>query len=353
MPNLILAAVPLIATVLVGCGTLSAPGFEGPSRGNFNGEVFVNQQPAEGDDKGLGAFLKWQLTGESGEWPDWVDSEPGAAPPKQVDEGKLQVTFVNHATLLVQTNGLNILTDPHWSKRASPFDWVGPSRHRAPGIRFDDLPPIDVVLISHNHYDHLDIPTLKRLARTHDPVFMMGLGNAALLKQEGIERVIALGWWQKHVVDGVWFNFVPAQHFSGRGLSDRDKTLWGGWVIEAEQGPVYFAGDTGWGPHFAQIRQRFGPIRLAMIPIGAYKPRWFMSPVHIDPAEAVKAHRVLDAHRSVSIHWGTFGLADDGYLEPLDDLKAARRAQGVSVDAFRSLKEGQSLELVERANGSD
>lgn len=321
-----------------GC-VFSAPGYRGPASDHFDGERFFNREPVENRTT---AFFKWMATRRKGPWREWTDAEPGPAPPRRVGAGELRVTFVNHATVLVQMDGLNLLTDPIWSERCSPVSWAGPRRHRPPGIRFEDLPPIDAVLVSHNHYDHLDVPTLRRLHAEHRPRFLVGLGNAALLDAEGIDRVDELDWGDAvDLSDAVRATFVRARHFSGRGLTDRDRTLWGGFIVEGPAGPVYFAGDTGFGGHFAEIRARFGPPRLALLPIGAYRPRWFMAPVHLSPADAVRAHQVLEAHVSVAIHYGTFRLADDGQDEPAEHLSMALNAAGVSPARFWLLPEGE------------
>jgi L-ascorbate metabolism protein UlaG (beta-lactamase superfamily) len=304
-----------------------------------HGRRFRNLVPTE-----HGSFWKWQLTRERGFWREWVDDVPGEAPPARVGGGRVRVTFVNHATMLVQFDGINILTDPIWSMRCSPFAGLGPKRHRPPGIRFRDLPPIDVVLVSHNHYDHLDLPTLHALRKRHRPRFVLPLGNDLLLRRHGIRNVTALSWWQSTALaNGIDVTLVPAQHFCARGLSDRDASLWGGFVIRAPSGNVYFAGDTGWGPHFAMIAERFAPLRLAMLPIGAYLPRWFMQPVHVSPEEAVEAHKILGAQTSVAMHYGTFNLGDDGELQPLDDLRAALEAN--SVTNFLTLAHGEGRDV--------
>jgi L-ascorbate metabolism protein UlaG (beta-lactamase superfamily) len=244
----------------------------------------------------------------------------------RIDDGRLRVTFVNHATTLVQMDGVNILTDPIWSERCSPVSWAGPKRHRAPGIRFEDLPPIDAVIVSHNHYDHLDIPTLRRL---HASRIVTSLGNAALMAKHGVAGARDLDWWQSFDLnDRVRITSVPAQHFCARALSDRNNTLWGGFVISGPSGNVYFAGDTGWGKHFGEIAERFGSVRLALLPIGAYLPRWFMKPAHISPAEAVDAHLALRAGTSMAMHFGTFQLGDDGEFQPVEDLQRALAERG-------------------------
>jgi L-ascorbate metabolism protein UlaG (beta-lactamase superfamily) len=268
-----------------------------------------------------------------------VDEAPGPPPPERVGGGRMRVTFINHATLLLQCDNVNMLTDPIWSDRCSPFAGAGPRRHRAPGIRFRDLPPIDLVLLSHNHYDHLDLPTLHALRKRDRPRFITPLGNDLFLKRHGIRNVTALDWWQSS--DSI--TLVPARHFSARGLSDRDANLWGGFVIGGASGHAYFAGDTGFGEHFAKIVARFPAIRLAMLPIGAYLPRWFMSPVHSSPADMVRAHQILGAQLSVPMHYGTFNLGDDGELEPLADLKRAIDAAG-GVPSIRVLAHGEGFE---------
>lgn len=327
-----------VAALFVLAGCFGASGYQGPVSDHFDGELFFNQVAIERN--GFGAFLEWQVTAEEGPWEE--QSGPvGPAPPDRVGEGALRVTFVNHATVLLQLDGKNVLTDPIWSDHTSPVQGVGPERWRPPGLRFEDLPPIDGVVISHNHYDHLDLPTLERLEETHHPRFFVGLGNRALLEEAGLADVVELDWWQEDDLGRLPVMAVPAQHFSGRGLGDRDNTLWAGWVLRGTGGPVYFAGDTGLGPHFAQIRSRVGRPRLAVLPIGAYLPRWFMKPIHLDPAEAVTAHRRLQAHRSVAMHFDTFRLADEAMGQAPRDLRTAMADQGVAADRFWVLDFGE------------
>jgi L-ascorbate metabolism protein UlaG (beta-lactamase superfamily) len=321
----------------------AAPHYRGPVSDHFDGTRFHNLTVTA--DKHDGA-LKWMLERPWGtrNWRSWVDEPPGPPPPRRVDGGGLRVTFVNHSTMLVQMDGLNLLTDPIWSERCSPVSFAGPKRHRPPGIRFDDLPPIDVVLLSHNHYDHLDVPTLRRLLAKHAPRIVTALGNGLVLTKSGLGDSTELDWWQATPLsDAVTVTAVPAQHFSSRGVSDRNRNLWCGFVISGPSGHVYFAGDTGWGPHFEQIRQRFSPIRLAMLPIGAYLPRWFMSPVHIGPDQAVEAHLALRASTSVPMHYGTFDLGDDGETQPVEELRAAIAEKGDTK--FRVLGFGEGLDV--------
>jgi L-ascorbate metabolism protein UlaG (beta-lactamase superfamily) len=334
----------------MGCSIFSAPLYRGPEpRGaRFDGERFLNEQPTES--RGVGDLVKWRLTGEPGPWREWTDAPWGPPPPPRVGRGELRVTFVNHATTLVQIDGINILTDPVWSHRVGPVSFAGPTRVRPPGIRFEDLPEIDVVVVSHNHYDHMDIPTLRRLGQAFNPRFFVGLGNAPTLHEQRIGNVAELDWWQTvELRNGVKLTAVPAQHGSNRGLADRNRTLWAGFVFEGAGGYAYFAGDTGFGPHFAEIRERFGAPRLAILPIGAFRPVWFMHPVHVSPAQAVEAHQALGARRSVGMHFGTFPLADDGQDEPVKELAAARAREGVSADHFWVLGfgEGRDVPVVE------
>jgi L-ascorbate metabolism protein UlaG (beta-lactamase superfamily) len=248
---------------------------------------------------------------------------------------------VNHSTFLIQVDGINILTDPVWSERVSPFTFTGPRRMRPPGVKFEELPRIDLVLLSHNHYDHLDVATLKRIHDKYNPQYIVPLGVSAYLRSKKIDLVRELDWWQK-VSFGTNFNIeaVPAQHFSGRGTLDRDKTLWCGYAIHGDHGNIYFAGDTGYNPEtFKEIGRRTNPT-LAIIPIGAFKPEWFMSPIHCSPDEAVEIFKDLGSPQTIASHFGTFPLADDGVDDPIDGLKNALKLNGIPEDKFLVLKEG-------------
>ena len=249
-------------------------------------------------------------------------------PPERVNGSDLRVTMVNHMTLLIQTMGLNILTDPIWSKRCSPVQWAGPKRYRPPGVKFTDLPPIDIILLSHDHYDHMDKTSLIRLHKAFQPTIITGKGNTKHLSKWKINTGIELDWWEKHNWSSdIHFTATPAQHFSGRTLWDRNKTLWIGLWIHTPHGDIYFAGDTGMGPHFEKIRTRLGVPRLSLIPIGAFQPRWFMSPVHLDPEEAWTTHKILHSQNSVATHYGTFALAMDEQNEPEEKIKILRHQE--------------------------
>jgi len=332
----------VVIGLLLGCCVFSAPTYEGPVGPHFDGEHFFNPGDPSTNESRWGAFLRWRMSRDLGPWEEWVEGTIGAPAKRRNGRGELHVQFINHSTCLIQMGGLNILTDPVWSERVSPVSFAGPARRRAPGVPFEDLPPIDAVLISHNHYDHLDVPTLQRLSRDHRPRFFAGLGVRAYLEQQGIERSEDLDWWgHADLGEDVRVTFVPARHFSGRGLCDRNGTLWGGFVVAGPGGPVYFAGDTGFGDHFAEIRERLGRPRLALLPIGAFRPRDFMGPIHIDPAEAVRAHQVLGAGTSMGIHFGTFVLADDGRLEPVEELQKVLSGMAVPRPRFWALRQGE------------
>ena len=299
--------------------------YSGPASDHFNGEHFYNPRGAALH--GGGSLAKWMLTRAPGRWRKRIDAAAGATPPERVGDGNIRATFVGHSSVLIQVEEINILCDPIWSNRASPLSWIGPRRHRSPGIHFDQLPTIDLVLQSHDHYDHFDVPTLRRIAARWNPDFAVPLGVGARLTSKGIAQdshIQEMDWWQSaEAYDKIRVTAVPATHFSGRGLRDRNKTLWCGYVIESASGTVYFAGDTAYGSHFAAIAERFPEIRLAFLPIGAYRPQWFMGPVHISPQDAVRAHKEVGAATSIAIHFGTFRLADDGEQEPVNELKRA------------------------------
>lgn len=294
-------------------------------------------------------ILRWKLTAKKVKWPKWVHNNSKALLPNHVTNDQIAVTYINHATCLIQTTDYNILTDPVWSHRVSPFTFVGPKRVRHPGIAFDKLPKIDIVLISHNHYDHLDLHTLKRLEKAFQPYFFAPLGNRKLLTKHGLSKVQEFNWWDSSSVfknSELKITLVPAQHFSGRGLHDRDKALWGGFVFELiKENPikVFFAGDTGYASHFKQIYEKFGAIDVSLLPIGAYEPSYIMQEMHMNPKEAVLAHLDLHSRCSIPIHYGTFQLTDEGIDEPLNDLAKAIEEYQLREDAFKVVPEGETF----------
>ena len=329
---------------------ISCAGRPRPRTDHFDGRLYHNLERT--DRRGPMAVLKWFFNRDRRPWPEKILASHGPKPPATVGLGRLRVTFVGHSTVLVQADGVNVLFDPVWSHRVSPVSFAGPARVIPPGLRFEDLPPIHVVAVSHDHYDHMDYPTLLRLKKRHDPVFVVPQSCKKRLTGQGIRRVVELDWWQRATVRGLPVVVVPARHSSGRTLADRDTTLWAGFVLltrgarpGSPRRPVLFAGDTGHGRHFGLIRARFGPMRLALLPIGAYIPRWFMREVHMDPADAVQAHLDLDSRRSVAIHHGTFPLADEARPDPPADLATALRRRALPPGVFTPLEEGFGLDV--------
>lgn len=271
------------------------------------------------------------------------------------------VTWIGHATVLAQFAGLNVITDPHFSERASPVSFLGPRRAQPPGLQPAQLPHIDIVLISHNHYDHLDEASVLALQAQAGgaPLFLVPLGLKPWFAALGITRVEAMDWWQAHQAAApagpVTIVFTPAQHWSGRTLADRMATLWGGFAVLAPDLHFFYSGDTGYSPDFRDIRahfadrQRDGGFDIALIPVGAYEPRWFMREQHVNPAEAVQIHRDLGARRSLGVHWGTFNLTDEALDEPPRALARAREQAGLGADDFFVLAVGETRRLPPRA----
>lgn len=308
---------------------------------HLEGRRFHNLLPRR---HGFSALLRWLISREQGTWSFTENSQPSPLPPRSSE--KLRVTFVNHSTFLLQVDGINILTDPVWSDRASPVSWAGPKRFHAPGIPLSHLPPIDIVLLSHDHYDHMDLPTLRYLAHEHRPTIYTGLRTRRILKRNGISNVVELDWWQEAAArSDMWITAVPAQHFSGRTPFDRDKRLWCGFVLQTEHVSIYFAGDTGAGPHTEQIARRFPDLDLAILPIGAFRPEWFMGEVHMSPAEALDAHLMLGSPVTVASHYGTFALADDGQDEAVDGLHELLRRAPMRGTEFWTLDFGEGREV--------
>ena len=252
------------------------------------------------------------------------------------------ITWVGHATLLVQVDGLSILTDPNWSGRAGPTSFIGARRLNAPGLAFEALPRIDVVTISHDHYDHLDLPTVKRLAATHDPLFVVPLGLKAWFEDNGMPRVVELDWWQEHEHRGVRFVCAPAQHFSQRSLWDGNRRLWASWAVLGRERRFYHSGDTGYFAGFKEIGRRLGPFDVAALAIGAYLPPEIMKWVHLTPEQAVQAFVDLDARTMLGMHWGTFDLADEPLDEPPTRMLADITRRGIDPSRAWVLKIGET-----------
>ena len=310
---------------------------------HFDGRRFFNPNGANGQP--FWRVPRLLLTPRT-RWPSEVPVEPRRPPNPGPDE--VVVTFVGHATVLIQAAAANVLIDPVYSRRASPVSFAGPRRVRAPGVRFDDLPAISLVLLSHNHYDHCDLGTLRLLERRFHPPVVTPLGNGRLLRSAGFRQIEELDWWQSASAAPLPVTLTPAQHFSARGPFDRNRALWGGFVLEAGGQRILHAGDSGYGPHFREIAAGRGPIDLALLPIGAYEPRWFMQAVHMNPAEAVQAHLDLAARQSLAIHFGTFQLTPEGIDEPVRELARALRERDVPAERFQTVEAGESVRLGKR-----
>jgi L-ascorbate metabolism protein UlaG (beta-lactamase superfamily) len=323
--------------------------YSGPKSDHFDGERFFD--PHGAPPKQLREVLRWQFGGERmrAKWPDWVENTFSDTPPPRVEGGKVRLCFIGHASWLIQTAGVNILVDPVWSMRVSPVRWAGPKRHNDPGVAFAALPRIDTVLVSHGHYDHLDIATLSRLAKTFAPRVITPHGNDltmraanAAIKAEGYD-------WHDRVElrGGVAVTLVPTHHWSARSLFDRNRALWASFVLETPAGKIYIVGDSGYGggQHFRRVADAHAPLRLALLPIGAYEPRWFMRDQHMNPEDAVKALADCGAEQALAHHHGTFQLTDEAIDAPALALAEALDAANIPRERFAVLKPGQVWEI--------
>jgi L-ascorbate metabolism protein UlaG (beta-lactamase superfamily) len=268
-------------------------------------------------------------------WPTWIDLPKFPAPPQRNSKTELHITVINHDTVFIQVDGLNILTDPVYSQRTSPVQFVGPKRIHRPAIAFNDLPPIDLVLLSHNHYDHMDVTALKKLDKDHQALTIAPLKNGEFLQSKGLQKTLDLDWWQSTTFQTLKVTCVPAQHWSSRSIADRNDMLWGGFVLERANGEkIYFAGDTGYAPFFKDIYERMGPMDLSLLPIGAYEPRWFMKDMHMNPEDAVLAHMDLHSKQSIGVHFGCFKLTSEAVDDPVKHLEAAKMKHKIKSETF-------------------
>jgi L-ascorbate metabolism protein UlaG (beta-lactamase superfamily) len=303
-----------------------------PVSDHYDGRRFFNPDAPAGS-RGLVQVIRWRLRGERTPWPTGLSNPPFAPPPETIAAGNVAITFINHATFLIRLPGAVVLTDPIFSLRCSPVPWAGPKRARPPGIALADLPRPDVVLLSHNHYDHMDLPSLREIQRRHAPHFVTTLGNAPALARLGIAAT-ELDWWDNLTLGDLSITATPARHFSARTPFDRNRTLWAGFMVKTAAGQVLFAGDSAAGSHWQDIRARLGAPDISLLPIGAYEPRWFMAAAHMNPAEAVQAHLSLRTPRSIGMHFGTFQLTDEAIDAPLVALTEARRAANLTPEQF-------------------
>jgi L-ascorbate metabolism protein UlaG (beta-lactamase superfamily) len=337
---IIILVVPM--TIFIVGASISAPGYNGKITDHFDGSRF--KSPYGKEPHGLKEVVRWMFNRKQPKYEVAKDPSYGERP-LLFEKENIRITYINHSTFLIQVDGFNILTDPIWSERASPFSFAGPKRVTFPGIRFEDLPRIHVVLLSHNHYDHLDLPTMRMITGAHHPKIYTPLGVKSFFDDQQLTGATDMDWWDEIILsDSVKLQAVPAQHFSGRGMSDRDKTLWCGYVLKTSNGNIYFAGDTGYNDKtFVEIGERSGPMSVSLLPIGAYLPNWFMSPVHTSPEEAVKIHFDVKSSKSIGMHFGTFPLADEGQSQSVTDLKSALEKFNLSKDSFVTIKEGEVL----------
>lgn len=345
----------LLAALLVGGGSMTVKFAVGeevpqekitPAHHSINGFRNIYDHP----ERGFTDFLHWKLGNVPNEEPAiapalLVPYMPDIVAPdyqriEHPDPAKIQITWIGQSTFLIQVEGINILTDPIFNKRSSPIG-VGFKRKSPPGIPFDRLPPIHAVLISHNHYDHLDLYTVKKLGNT--PKYFIPLKLGQWFRNRKITNYEEMDWWDTSMFKGIRMVSVPAQHFSRRTARDGNKTLWAGWVMETKRGKILFAGDTGYASHFIEIREKLGPMRLALLPIGSYRPRWYMKTIHMDPPDAVSAHKDLQAQQSVAMHWGTFFIADESLGEPPLYLKKVLKEASMADDSFLVMKFGETL----------
>ncbi|MDB5485457.1 MAG: rane protein [Tardiphaga sp.] len=325
------------------------PTYTGPISDHFDGKIFFDRDGMP--PKTLSEVLRWQFGGgrRRAPWPDWIENGDPDTPPADVTGARARICFVGHASWLIQTAGHNILVDPVWSDRASPISFLGPKRHCAPGIAFDALPKIDTVLVTHGHYDHLDIRTLSKLAARDNPQIITPLGNDVTMRgHDAAIRAEGFDWRDRVAIgDGVAVTLVPTRHWSARGLFDRNKALWASFVLETPAGKIYIVGDSGYGDggHFRRVRDEHGPLRLALLPIGAYEPRWFMKDQHMNPDDAVKALADCGAQQALGHHNGTFQLTDEAIDAPRRDLVTALDMAGIARDRFIAPTPGQVVEI--------
>jgi L-ascorbate metabolism protein UlaG (beta-lactamase superfamily) len=325
--------------------------YNGPFSDHFDGVRFFD--PRGSPPRSRRDLLRWFVDrhwrATKSKWPAWAPSPYADRPPARVEGAACRISYIGHASLLIQTAGFNILLDPVWSKRASPFRFVGPKRVNNPGIGFADLPPIDVVLVSHGHYDHLDLATLSHMATTYRARVITPLGNDTIMRNHDPAIAAEAYDWDNRVDLGIGIavTLVAARHWSARKLSDRNMSLWASFVIEAPGGSIYFVADSGYGDgwYFRHARERYGPFRLAILPIGAYEPRWFMGDHHMNPAESVQALIDCGAEIALAHHYGTFQLTDESFDAPLIALADALTAAGISPTRFRTLRPGQVWQL--------
>ncbi len=323
------------------------PYYQGPVSDHFDGTRFFI--PGGANPGNLRDLLKWQFREKRHKWPkNYPSPHHGAKPEQRVEGDRLSVTMIGHASLLIQVCGLNILTDPVWSQRVSPVQFAGPKRVNPPGVHLEELPPIDIILVTHNHYDHMDAATLKLLSRRHDPLIVTPLGNDTIMQKflpRG--RFETMDWGESIDTHGIRIHAEPCHHWSARGTNDRRMALWAAFVFETPAGKIFHVGDTGFhdGSHYRAIAEKHGELRLAILPIGAYEPRWFMKGQHQSPEEAVAGLKLCGAKTAIGHHWGTFQLTNEAIHHPVDHLAQALEKEGINSNQFRALLPGENLDV--------
>ncbi len=332
-----------------------------PISDHFDGKHFFNPEPtirSNSTRKRLGflSFVIQRLRANPEDWAKWparIENKVFPAPGGEVAAGSVEVSFIGHSCFLIRLPGLSVLTDPVFSERCSPFSFVGPKRVRDPGIALEALPKIDLVLLSHNHYDHLDVASLQKLRRRFPGMrIVTSLGNAKFLAGKGLPGAVELDWWEAHGLGETRITATPARHFAARTLWDRNETLWVGFVLEHRGTKIYFAGDSGYTKFFSEIGARLGPPDISLLPIGAYEPRWFMGPVHMNPADAVRAFLDLGTGQAIGCHFGTFQLTAEAIDQPEIDLEVAKAEAGIADQKFITLDFGETRRFAAAGAGS-
>lgn len=322
--------------------------YKGPKSDHYNGVNFFNPEGVE--PRTLAEVAKWQWQGDKAKWPQEYPSPfDKAKPDARVEGNDIKITMIGHATLLVQVAGLNFITDPVFVERASPVQFAGPKRVNPPGVRFEDLPPIDYVLLSHNHYDHLDLESLDRLVKEHDAEIICPLGNDVIVADKNSNAKFITGDWGDvaELNNDCRVHFEPAHHWSARGVKDRRMALWAAFVLETPQGKIYHVGDTGFhdGINYKALAEKHGEMRASILPIGAYEPRWFMKGQHQNPDEAVQGHLLCKSQVTIAHHWGTFQLTNEAIEAPLEALAEAKNKHGLADEAFVVLRPGEATSV--------
>jgi N-acyl-phosphatidylethanolamine-hydrolysing phospholipase D len=330
-----------------GCSADSnqGPSMQTPRPPHHNADGTFKNMGANFEDRGMGDVIKWWWQRETPEPIQFEIVPPNLSPWLQKDSLGIHALWIGHSTFLIRMHGLTILTDPVFSKRASPVQWAGPKRSTPVALQLEQLPPIDVVILSHDHYDHTDLNSLRGIAKLKSstgqkPVFLSPLGFKKWFAKNDLPETIEKNWWDSAQVSQVRFTATPVQHWGKRGIGDNNSRLWCGWMIESQGKKIFFNGDTGYSTDFVQTFERFGPVDLALIPIGAYDPEWFMKPQHVNPEEAVQIHQDLRAKQSIGMHWGTFQLTDEPMDEPPYRLIQALQHKGLPVESFIAMYHG-------------